>query len=113
MPLLKPAPHHSVTVSRSDAPAPSGRPVPAARPWFGAAAAVLRVLLLQLAAFGLVLGAVAGLGRLPALPPGLLPFPSLSGNERALLALTVLPHAALALLILAAIRLAPARSWAS
>ncbi len=50
---------------------------------------------------------MAGLGRLPALPPGLLPFPSLSGNERALLALTVLPHAVLALLILAAIRLSP------
>ncbi len=110
MPLLKPAPHHSVTVSRSDAPAPSGpagsRPL---GPWFGAAASVLRVLLLQLAAFGLILGAVAGLGRLPAPPPGLLPFPSLSGNERALLALTVLPHAALALLILAATRLRPGK----
>ncbi len=110
MPLLKPAPRHSLTVSRSDAPAPSApagsRPF---RSWFGAAAAVLRAVLLQLAAFGLVLGAVAGLGRLPALPPGLLPFPSLSGNERALLALTVLPHAALALLILAAIRLRPGK----
>ncbi len=110
MPLLKPAPHHSATVSRSDAPAPSG-PAGSRRraPWLGVAAAILRAVLLQLAAFGFVLAAVAGLGRLPALPPGLLPFPSLSGNERAVLALTVLPHAALALLLLAAIRLRPGK----
>ncbi|KMO38008.1 hypothetical protein VQ03_18320 [Methylobacterium tarhaniae] len=72
------------------------------------AAAILRAALLQLAAFGLVLGAVAALGRLPSLPSGLLPFPSLSGSERAALALTVLPHAALALLVLVAAR---ARPW--
>ncbi|MET7243112.1 CPBP family intramembrane glutamic endopeptidase [Methylobacterium sp. EM32] len=54
-----------------------------------------------MAAFGLSYGAVAAIGRLPAPPPGLLPFPSLSSSERALLALTVLPHAALALLVLA------------
>ncbi|MGX7707248.1 CPBP family intramembrane glutamic endopeptidase [Methylobacterium sp. Gmos1] len=57
--------------------------------------------MLQVAAFGLAFGAVAAIGRLPAPPPGLLPFPSLSGSERALLALTVLPHAMLALLVLA------------
>ncbi|TGE02508.1 CPBP family intramembrane glutamic endopeptidase [Methylobacterium nonmethylotrophicum] len=71
------------------------------------AGAILRVLLLQLAAFALVFGAVAASSRLPVPPRALLPFPGLSGNERALLALTVLPHAALALLVLAASRLRP------
>ncbi|MGF3026876.1 CPBP family intramembrane glutamic endopeptidase [Methylobacterium aquaticum] len=71
------------------------------------AGAILRALLLQLAAFGLVFGAVAAARHLPALPPALLPFPALSGGERGLLALTVLPHAALALLVLAAARHRP------
>ncbi|WP_162561146.1 CPBP family intramembrane glutamic endopeptidase [Methylobacterium terrae] len=60
-----------------------------------------------MAAFGLAFGAVAAAGRLPAPPPGLLPFSSLSGGERAILALTVLPHAGLALLVLLAARLRP------
>ncbi|UHC17746.1 CPBP family intramembrane metalloprotease [Methylobacterium currus] len=71
------------------------------------AAAILRAVLLQLAAFGLVFGAVAAFSRLPAVPASLLPFKALTGTERAALALTVLPHAALAFLILAAIRLRP------
>ncbi|AWN50768.1 type II CAAX endopeptidase family protein [Methylobacterium sp. 17Sr1-1] len=74
---------------------------PRGRPWLGVAVAILWALVLQVAAFGLVYGAVAAVGRLPALPPGLVPFPSLSGSERAVLALTVLPHAALALLVIA------------
>lgn len=113
MPLLKPAARHSAPVSRSGAPAhpePPGFPRRERGLWLGVAAAILRALLLQLAAFGLVLGAVAGLGHLPALPAGFLPFPALSGGERAALALTVLPHAALALLLLAAIRLRPGKA---
>jgi uncharacterized protein len=82
----------------SGAPCPPSGP----RPWLGIATAILRALVLQLAAFGLVFGAVAAASRLPSLPPGLLPFGSLNGRERAALALTVLPHAALALLVLAA-----------
>ncbi|OAS24502.1 CPBP family intramembrane glutamic endopeptidase [Methylobacterium platani] len=82
----------------------SGPPAPPSRPsfWLGVAGAILRALLLQVAAFGLAFGVVAAVGRLPAPPHGLLPFPSLTGGERALLALTVLPHAALALLVAAA-----------
>lgn len=78
-----------------------GNPPSRPRRWLGVALAILRALLLQAAAFGLVIGAVAAFGRLPAPPPDWLPFPSLSGGERAALALTVLPHAALALLVLA------------
>lgn len=105
MPLLKPAPHHSVSVSRTVAPMPTaagGISPYGPRRWLGLALAILRVVLLQVAAFGLVFGAVAGASRLPSLPPDWLPFPSLSGRERAALALTVLPHAALVLLVLAA-----------
>ncbi|MFH6784789.1 MULTISPECIES: CPBP family intramembrane glutamic endopeptidase [Methylobacterium] len=102
-----------MSVSRTVARKPgSGGSEP--RPWLGIAAAILRALGLQVAAFGLVFGAVAAASRLPALPPGLMPvaplpfaswpFASLSGRERAALALTVLPHAALALLVLAARR---------
>ncbi|SEO69117.1 hypothetical protein SAMN04487843_10384 [Methylobacterium sp. ap11] len=112
MPLLKPAPHHSASVSQSVAPAPGNAPPnPGGGPrraW-AVAAAILRALLLQLAAFGLVLGALALARRLPSPPPGLLPFPSLTGAERAALALTVLPPAALALLVLAAARFSPGR----
>ena len=110
MPLLKPAARHSASVSRTVAAAPGSDgsgPERGPRRGLGIATAVGRALLLQLAAFGIVLGCVAAAGRLPGLPPGLLPFPGLSGNERALLALTVLPHAALALLVLLASRLRP------
>jgi membrane protease YdiL (CAAX protease family) len=105
VPLLKPAARHSVTVSRGDAPAhAAGSPKPhrRGRSWLGVAAASLWALVLQVGAFGLAYGLVAAIGRLAAPPPGLLPFPSLSGSERALLALTVLPHAMLALLVFAA-----------
>jgi membrane protease YdiL (CAAX protease family) len=110
VPLLKPAARHSASVSRTVAAAPGSDgsgPERGPRRGLGIATAVGRALLLQLAAFGIVLGCVAAAGRLPGLPPGLLPFPGLSGNERALLALTVLPHAALALLVLLASRLRP------
>lgn len=79
-----------------------GNPPSRHRRWLGIARAILRALLLQVAAFGLVFGAVAGASRLPFPPPDWLPFPFLSGRERGALALTVLPHAALALLVLAA-----------
>jgi membrane protease YdiL (CAAX protease family) len=112
VPLLKPAPHHSASVSQSVAPAPGNAPPNPdggpRRAW-AVAAAILRALLLQLAAFGLVLGALALARRLPSPPPGLLPFADLTGPERAALALTVLPPAALALLVLAAARFAPGR----
>ncbi len=112
MPLLKPAPHHSASVSQSVAPAPGNAPPnPGGGPrraW-AVAAAILRALLLQLAAFGLVLGALAPRPA-PAVPAaGLLPFADLTGPERAALALTVLPPAALALLVLAAARFSPER----
>ncbi|TNC13709.1 CPBP family intramembrane metalloprotease [Methylobacterium terricola] len=84
-------------------PSPEGgNPPSRPRRWLGVALAILRALLLQVAAFGLVFGAVAAASRLPALPSDRLPFPSLSGRERAALALTVLPHVALALLVLVA-----------
>ncbi len=107
VPLLKPAARHSVTVSRSGAPAhsePTGLPAAGRESgsrWrprsCGRCCCNCRV--------RPRLRSGRCLQPPPAVPASLLPFKALTGTERAALALTVLPHAALAFLILAAIRL--------
>jgi membrane protease YdiL (CAAX protease family) len=100
VPVLKPTEPHSASDGTAAVPPP---PPPgsgtAPKRGLRAAAAAGRAVALQLAAFAIAFGLVAAGRRLPVPGSGILP--ALAPDERAVLALTVLPHAVLVVLILA------------
>ncbi len=112
VPLLKPAPHHSASVSQSVAPAPGIGPPSPPRPSSGPGPSRRRSCGRCCFNWPPSASFSARSPSPPACPPcatASCRFPDLTVAERAGSPFTVLPHAALALLVLAAARFAPGR----